>query len=184
MDRRQRKSREAIFKAFTALVSKKEYNQITVGEIIATADVGRATFYAHFETKDNLLKEFCEELFCHLFDAQNGNNPEHRHIFHCDSKESPFTHLLKHLLKNDNEILTLLFSKNNSLFIGYFKQNVTALVERNFALFKTTKTQNLPEDFRKNYIVSTYIETISWWFQNGMKETPEEITEYFFTVVL
>ena len=68
MDRRQKKTREAIFSAFSSLLSKKKYSQITVGEIIEHADVGRATFYAHFETKDYLLKAFCEELFCHIFD--------------------------------------------------------------------------------------------------------------------
>ena len=54
MDRRQRKTRQAIFAAFTQLLSQKDFGDITVGEIIATADVGRATFYAHFETKDYL----------------------------------------------------------------------------------------------------------------------------------
>ena len=57
MDRRQRKTREAIFSAFIALLSQKDLGQITVGEIIEKADVGRATFYAHFPTKDFLLKE-------------------------------------------------------------------------------------------------------------------------------
>ncbi|MBQ5801490.1 MAG: TetR/AcrR family transcriptional regulator, partial [Clostridia bacterium] len=52
MDRRQRKTRDAIFKAFIQLLSQKNCNDITVGEIIDLADVGRATFYAHFETKD------------------------------------------------------------------------------------------------------------------------------------
>ena len=69
MDRRQRKTREAIFSAFTQLLSEKDLTQITVGDIIRQADVGRATFYAHFETKDYLLKALCEELFCHIFDA-------------------------------------------------------------------------------------------------------------------
>jgi AcrR family transcriptional regulator len=59
MDRRQRKSRESIFSAFTDLLSEKDFTQITVGEIIERADVGRATFYAHFETKDYLLIELC-----------------------------------------------------------------------------------------------------------------------------
>jgi len=40
MDRRQRKTREAIFNAFTELLSKKDFNQITVGEIIEHADIG------------------------------------------------------------------------------------------------------------------------------------------------
>ena len=88
MDRRQRKTREAIFKAFTELLSKKDFNQITVGEIIGNADVGRATFYSHFETKDFLLKEFCEELFCHIFDAENNSGHDHKHIFECDCSES------------------------------------------------------------------------------------------------
>ncbi len=54
MDRRRRKSREAIFAAFSELLSKKNFSQITVGEIIEQADIGRATFYSHFETKDYL----------------------------------------------------------------------------------------------------------------------------------
>ncbi len=58
MDRRQRKSRERIFHAFIELLAKKHFNQITVGEIIERADVGRATFYAHFETKDFSLSVF------------------------------------------------------------------------------------------------------------------------------
>ena len=68
MDRRQRKTRESIFGAFVELMSEKDFAHITVGEVIDRANVGRATFYAHFETKDFLLKELCRELFDHIFD--------------------------------------------------------------------------------------------------------------------
>ena len=94
MDRRQRKTREAIFKAFCELLSRKDYNHITVSEIIERADVGRATFYSHFETRDFLLKDLCGELFCHIFDSINGET--HNHIFSCNAPDSAFLHILQH----------------------------------------------------------------------------------------
>ena len=183
MDRRQRKTREAIFTAFTQLLAKKDYNQITVGEIIEAADIGRATFYSHFETKDFLLKEFCAELFCHIFDTENNNGHKHRHIFECDGSESVFLHLFQHLQKNDNHILGLLSSQNNELFLKYFRANLETLVESHLDLFVSSKNQDIPMAFWKNHIVSTFVETVRWWIDNGVQESPEVITEYFFRVI-
>ena len=180
MDRRQRKTREAIFSAFTELLAQKDFNQITVGEIIEGADVGRATFYAHFETKDFLLKEFCEELFCHLFDAEAGECGHH-HIFECAGEESVFLHLLRHLQQNDNHILALLSSRNNDLFLRYFRENLMALIESHLSLFE--QKRDVPEAFWKDHIVSTFVETVKWWIARGLKESPEEITRYFFNVL-
>lgn len=183
MDRRQRKTREAIFNSFTQLLYKKDFNHITVGEIIDNADVGRATFYSHFETKDFLLKDYCEELFCHIFDTENGKTHDHRHIFECDGSSSVFLHLFQHLQKNDNNILALLSSQNNELFLKYFRGNLNDLIESHPSLFDFQKRKNFPESFWKNHIISTFVETLKWWIDNGMKETPEVITDYFFSVL-
>lgn len=179
MDRRQRKTREAIFSAFCELLSKKHYSKITVEDIISSADIGRATFYAHFETKDYLLKELCEELFCHIFDAVYGNNQEHKHIFSCQAPDSVFLHLLLHIKKNDNNILNLLSSQNNELFLGYFKENLKRLVKSQLSLFKEKRAEELPEDFWINHISSTFVETLRWWIENGTKESPETLNNFF-----
>ena len=47
--------------------------------------------------KDFLLKELCEELFCHIFDTESHNQNGHKHIFDCDSSDAVFLHLLRHL---------------------------------------------------------------------------------------
>ncbi|MBE5816515.1 MAG: TetR/AcrR family transcriptional regulator [Clostridiales bacterium] len=182
MDRRQRKTREAIFNAFTQLLSKKNFNQITVEDIINRADIGRATFYSHFETKDFLLKELCEELFCHIFDVIEGHN-SHRHIFDCDAPDSVFLHLFQHLQKNDNNILELLSSQNNELFLQYFESNLKELVISQLPLFESRKSDKLPKAFWIDHITSTFVGTLKWWIANGTKEPPEVITEYFFLAV-
>lgn len=182
MDRRQRKTREAIFNSFTELLSKKDFNQITVGEIIQHADVGRATFYAHFETKEFLLKELCEELFCHLFDALKGEH-NHHHIFDCKAPDSAFLHLFEHLENNDNRILDLLSGENNALFLQYFKKGLLQLIYSQLDKLRKEKHNQLPQDFLANHIASTFVETVKWWVDNGKRESCNQITNYFLTII-
>lgn len=182
MDRRQRKSREAIFSAFTDLLAQKDFSRITVEEIIDRADVSRSTFYAHFETKEFLLKELCGELFCHVFDVVD-NHPDHRHIFQCDEEAPVFTHLFRHLMKNDHNILQLLSGQNNELFLQYFRAGLETVAVRQLPLFASRKDPRLPDSFWIDHITSTFVETLRWWVRNGMQESPETITEYFFLAV-
>ena len=181
LDRRQRKTREAIFNAFMMLLSNKNFNNITVGEIIEKADVGRATFYAHFETKDYLLKDLCAELFDHIFCLEGKDNSFSS--FDCDLEDSVFLHLFKHVKKNDNNIYKLLCSKNNEIFLEYFKSGIKQLVNKHIGDFNNKKPKNIPDDFWVDHITNTFIETLRWWIGKKMKETPETITEYFLLLV-
>lgn len=183
MDRRQRKTRTAIFNALVELLSKKDFALITVGEIIERADVGRATFYSHFETKDFLLKELCKELFHHIFNSAVDKDCDHKSIFECDAPDSVFLHLLRHLQNNDNRILELISCKSNEIFLSYFKSSLRRLVIDQSALFEARKSPKLPDELWTEHIVSTFVETVRWWAANGMKESPEVIAEYFYLSV-
>ena len=177
MDRRQRKTRESIFRAFSQLLEKRAYHRITVQEIIDAADVGRATFYAHFETKEYLLKELCEDLFGHVIDAAMGLPHGHAHDSQGEKADSVFLHLLRHLQENDRNILALLSSQNNEIFLQYFKTNLKKLVKTQFADTGKLRNSKIPEDYLINHISSSFVETVSFWLRRGMKETPEELAE-------
>ncbi|WP_407890928.1 TetR/AcrR family transcriptional regulator [Lacticaseibacillus sp. N501-2] len=61
MDRRVRKTRQALADAFLALAQQKPEDQISVAELTALADVGRGTFYLHYQTVQQLADELTTE---------------------------------------------------------------------------------------------------------------------------
>ena len=179
MDRRQKKTKTAIYNAFAKLLKEKNYNQISVQEIIDLADVGRTTFYTHFETKDFLLKNMCEELFGHIISAAINFKENNNCEFYSDSV---FLHLLRHLMQNDMGILELLNCENNEIFLRYFKSNLNTLIIKQFNQDLFNKA-SLPKDYLINHIASSFVETVCFWLKNGKKQTPEVITDYFLKTI-
>ncbi len=54
-DRRTVKTKKLLAEALKELILEKEYDEITIQEIIDRANVGRSTFYTHYENKEQLL---------------------------------------------------------------------------------------------------------------------------------
>lgn len=183
MDRRQKKTRAAIFKAFSALLSEKSYGRITVQEIIDGADVGRTTFYAHFETKDELLKALCEELFGHIIDCALDCTHTHGLYANGNVPESVFCHLLQHLQENDNNILGLLSCESSEIFLRYFKDSLNELIRLQFVNQNRNHNTNIPQDFLINHISGSFVEMVLWWIRGHMKQRPEELDGYFRAVI-
>lgn len=183
MDRRQQKTRAAIFSAFTALLAEKSYSKITVQEIIDAANVGRTTFYAHFETKDDLLKELCEELFGHIISS--AMDCTHTHGLYSDGNapESVFCHLLQHLQENDNNIISLLSCESSEIFLRFFKDNLNGLIQSQFVNQDRKANIDIPQDFLINHISSSFVEMVLWWIKGRMKQTPEDLDRYFRAVI-
>jgi AcrR family transcriptional regulator len=55
VDRRTRKTHDALLNAFNELMLDRRYDEFGVADIVEDADVGRSTFYEHYRGKDDLL---------------------------------------------------------------------------------------------------------------------------------
>ena len=121
MDRRQRKTRAAIFGAFTNLLQRKSYSSLTIQDIIDEADIGRTTFYAHFETKDELLRAICSDIFEHVFSHEILSEDKHDFTGH-DSFRDRLTHILYHLKEKQQSISGLLSGECGEIFMRYFRE--------------------------------------------------------------
>lgn len=61
-DRRIRRTRNSIRRAFLDLLKEKEYGQITVTELSERADINRKTFYAYYSGMEELLRDMEKDL--------------------------------------------------------------------------------------------------------------------------
>jgi AcrR family transcriptional regulator len=62
VDRRVRRTERMLKEAFIALVLERGYDRVSVEDITSRADVARATFYAHYGRKEDLMTSVFTEL--------------------------------------------------------------------------------------------------------------------------
>ena len=153
IDRRISKTKKAIYQAFLQLLNDKGYEATTVQDIIDLADVGRSTFYCHYESKELLLDALCRHLFHHLFEREQPI-----------STEDYLAHLFLHFQKNQDHITSLLFSKND-----YFLRQLRRELEHHVYPMLTDEFKeahpSLPASYLQHLVVSNFIETLTWWLK-------------------
>ncbi len=175
MDRRQRKTREAIFSAFSDLLQHRRYENITVQDIIDKADVGRSTFYSHFETKDALLKAVCSDIFEHIFKGDLCDYPGKT-----VSLEEKLAHILWHLKDHKKDIMGLLCCESADLFMGYITDYLTELFSLHLADFK----KDVSEEFLLLHLVSSFCAVIKWCSNKKTDFSPEDTARDFMKLVI
>ena len=176
MDRRIAKTRKAIFAAFDALIVKNDYVKISVQNIIDEADIGRSTFYEHFETKDELLRAKCTDLFEHIF-VPDGT--EATHAFSRNSAfEEKIMHILYHLLDDKKVVKGVLSSEGGELFLRYFRGYLADMVQK-----MHPSAPEVPQEYLLNHIVGSFIETVRWWVDRDFRDEPQVLTQYYLSVI-
>ena len=160
MDRRQTKTKAAIYTAFSRLLKAKRYEQISVTDILTEADICRSTFYAHYETKDALLDTLCEY------------SPA------ADDLQTKLAHILWHLQANAAIVSPLLLSDSADLFLKAMRVHLTTLFSHHIADFPG----DVPTDYFLHHLTGSFCHTILWWVKRGMSPSAEETAVYFLRV--
>lgn len=69
LDRRVRRTKRLLKNAFIEILNEKNYEQIFVSDIVECADYNRATFYRHYENKEELVNELITDQTEGLIDS-------------------------------------------------------------------------------------------------------------------
>lgn len=179
MDRRQQKTRKAIFDALSSLLETRRFESITVQEIIDAANIGRSTFYAHFETKDDLLKAMCTDIFHHIFTSALPQELENDFSKGSQNLELKLGHILYHLRESKRNLKGILGGDSGDLFIHFLKQYLYDLFERYIEEFDPV----VPKDFLLQHLAASFAEAVKWWMTEDTKHSPEEVAHFFMVMI-
>lgn len=170
---------QKIYDAFAAVLLEKDYQDVRIQDVLDKSGVARSTFYAHYKTKEDLLKSICTTIFGHVF--SHSLEEEKSHDF---SKSSMLdykhfiTHIFYHLHDEGDLVHAILLSQSKDVFLSYLRSELsefaTACVENNFVAQK-----NLPKSLKINSVIENFVLLVEYWDDTAFTDTPERLTEYF-----
>jgi len=169
-DRRVSRTRRSIDVAFLQLLKQRGYDAVAVSDIVREADVGRATFYEHYTSKDDLLRSQMRHVSTLL------------RVTGASAPVLDATPLLAHV-RDVPLLYRLVAGRTAAARTLRILQDV--LEERAAALL----TDQLEAGIRlrdplepavaARVIVGSLCALLSWWVERGMPETPAQVQQLF-----
>jgi AcrR family transcriptional regulator len=179
VDRRVQRTRQLLNDALMALIVEQSYDSITVQNIIDRANLGRSTFYAHYQDKDDLLLSGMEEVVHSLIwgvensPVEDEGTREGRQII---STLPIFRHAQEkyHLHK------AIVGGRGIDVIIKTIQNHVSGHIQEQIELLlRDGHTPSVPPLVMANYLAGTLLTLLTWWLDNNMPYPPERMDEMF-----
>ena len=171
-DRRVGRTRTLLRDALMALILEKGYEVVTIQDIIDRADVGRATFYAHFADKQQLLLSGFEELRAFLSQQHSHASGEHKLSFSLGM----FEHACSY-----RPVYRALVGKQSGAIVRQHMQQLLADLVRDelVALAPADAALPIPLEMVVQYTVSSFMGLLMWCVDHETPDTPAQMDAIF-----
>jgi AcrR family transcriptional regulator len=179
-DRRIRRTRALLQNALTSLMIEKGYESITVQEIIERADVGRATFYAHFADKRTLLTSRIEDLRARLLEEQREALAASRN----GARGLTFSRaMLEHASESLPLWRALAGRESGALVLARIHDMLAELVRNDLAALGLAQ-RGAEREALVQYLTGGFLALLTWWLNEGARLSVEELDSKFGALVL
>lgn len=170
VDRRVRRTKRMFRDAFIKLLEKKDYNHITVTDIVEYADYNRATFYLHYKYKEDLAEEVVDSMLNDLIYAFRFPYQKRKHS---DLSQIPPSDIIlfDYILENRDFFKLWKTSESIPHFQERFIQTMKMLIKEAIIPLKNldvTMDKDLFVTFQAFGIMGLIVE----WIQSGFESPP------------
>lgn len=173
-DRRVRRTRAALGQALLDLAGERPFEAITVRELVDRADVGYATFFRHYASKEALLLEVFGGIVGELADllqptAEQGRLEE--------AGRQLFDYVARHEAR-----LRILFAAQRGTAV---ERGVRAVVEARILASRGFRPPaDVPADLAAHHLVSSSLALVAWWLEHGMPYGVERMGRVYARLVV
>jgi AcrR family transcriptional regulator len=180
-DRRVRRTRQSLHQALMNLTLEKGYEAVTVSEILARADVGRSTFYAHYAGKEGLLLGGLQVLRDHLIQQQR-DTPER--AASAPGRALGFSGALFEHVNEHRDLYRALGQQGGNLVLNRMRGMLADLVRAELGAGRLERAGDIPRSALIQFVSDSLISLIRWWLEKNPRFRPAEVEAIFRRLVV
>jgi AcrR family transcriptional regulator len=170
-DRRINRTQKMLHEALHQLMGQKRYDDITVQDIIDRADVGRSTFYAHYQDKEDLAVSGLREIMENLNQAIVESDPQGLQLL-------PTLSLFEHIAENPHVFKIMMRDRGMEFFFDKSRQFWAERLEvRLQSLLPPGREPVVPIPLIAAATAGTFMTILKWWLDNRMPYPPDRMAE-------
>jgi AcrR family transcriptional regulator len=161
--------------SFLELMSEKEYTAITVTDISARADINRKTFYAHYESVEQLLRQMIFDLLDELFGILMYEKEDPGARDNRDILEQDMTRFFTFTERSREKIEGLLTGQTISLAFSLGEDVIQGRLDKIHV--RPEEKGKIPPDIFIKMLNSFLFMILDWWLDQD-KYTAQEAAHY------
>ncbi len=171
-DARVQKTRLALRDALLELIVERGYENSSVQDILDRASVGRATFYAHYWSKEDLLRQSLDVLREHLIEEWKASAAGARSPL--GFSRAFFRHVDEH-----RPLYRAIVGRESGVILTRQMRRLLAdLVASDLASEKGA-ARGVREDLAVQFVVGAMMSVMHWWLDRSIKLSAEEVDRLF-----
>jgi AcrR family transcriptional regulator len=176
VDRRIARTQRLLGEALLDLIQEQSFDSITIRDITERADIGYATFFRHYDSKEELLSQQLESIIRQLEEMVGEGGDGY--------------------FEREGELLFEHVRQNELLYRGLLGGHVHVQVTRRLrdALIRVIRPhveRHLPDEqllvpleIAVNHLAASALELVAWWLENDMPYPPREMSRYYDRLII
>lgn len=173
-DKRVIRTRAQLTEALIELSCAEGYDAVTVQSLTEKAGINYRTFYRHYESKDDLLREVLQSTLSDLRRTMPPPTPKELSNPDFDEIAGHKARILYQYVVDNKQVFQLLL-QSGPVALEPIQKYARKETEH---FFEDMPQGKIPHDLIANHMISSTFSMIQWWLENDMPYTPEEMGEY------